>query len=504
MPEPTTRSDTATVVAVDQGTSSTKAVALDGRGRVVATAAVSIGQSHPRPGWVEQDATRIADSVDTALARITRALGDSAGAVQALGLSTQRESAVIWDRTTGEPLGPILGWQDRRTRERAQELIDEGHDDVVRRITGLPIDPMFSALKFEWLLDEVDPDRARSGRGEIALGTVDSWLVFRATGEHRIEAGNASRTQLMSLDDVDWSDELCDLFRVPRRALPRIAPSNEPTGPIRAAGPGDRRFNAVLADSHAALFAHGIGDGGVAAGDVKVTYGTGSSIMGLSDAATPAGLVRTLAWHDGTVRYAFEGNILSTGATLVWLSNLFAISPGELTALAEEANPDHGLELVPAFAGLAAPWWDEHAQAIISGLSLGTDRASLARAAVDSIALQIEDVLSAVDADLPGGIRRVFVDGGPTANAWLMQLQADFSQRRLVRSDAPELSAIGAGMLAGMGAGTWTAADLGDLGGTRTGFEPRMAADAATARRRSWLDAIARSRGIRASIPQHT
>jgi glycerol kinase len=487
------RADAPIVVSVDQGTSSTKAVAVDADGSILATATVSVGQAHPAPGWVEQDAVEIAESVDAALHAVAEQLGSHRLQVGALGLSTQRESAVIWDRRTGEPLGPVLGWQDRRTRDRAEALSEADHDELVRGTTGLPIDPMFSALKFEWLLDAVDPDRSRSARGEIALGTVDSWVLARATGEHRIEAGNASRTLLMDLTTVDWSEELLEFFRIPRSALPRITASNEPSATYSAGtefAPACR-FTGVLADSHAALYAHGA----TAPGDVKVTYGTGSSIMGIADtSATPAGLVRTLAWHDGTPTYAFEGNILSTGATLVWLSNLFGISTGELSALAERVPADHGVELVPAFAGLAAPWWDERAQGIITGLTLGTDRDVLARAAMESVVLQIEDVLSAVDAEAPRRLARVFVDGGPTANGWLMQLQADFGQRVLIRSDVPELSALGAAHLAGVSAGIWSAQDIAALARPGTEFRPRLDPEAAATRRASWLAAIARSR----------
>lgn len=485
------------VVAVDQGTGSTKAIALDSAGAMVASAAVPVGQTHPRPGWVEQSGTDIAASVDTALARIGMTLDqlteDGARKVAAVGLSTQRESAVLWDRLTGEPLGPVLGWQDRRTRDRAQQLMDDGRGDQVAAITGLPIDPMFSALKFEWLLDAVDPSRERSKSGRVAAGTIDSWLVYRLTGEHRVEAGNASRTQLLDLDAVAWSDELLSLFNVPRPVLPEVMRSNVPTAPLAGPHPfaPGCTISAVLADSHAALFAHGA----TSPGDVKVTYGTGSSIMGLSSSrGIPAGLVRTLAWHTGEPEYAFEGNILSTGATLMWLADFLGVSPGEVAVLAERAPSDHGVELVPAFAGLGAPWWDEHAQGIITGLTLGTDRAAVARAAVESIVLQIEDVLDAVETDDRLTVRRVFADGGPTMNPWLMELQADLSQRQILRSDVAELSALGAAHLAGVGAGLWSNDDLDGLPRSRTTFRPGIPPQAAVERRRSWLDAVARSR----------
>lgn len=424
------------ILSVDQGTSSTKATLFDDSGAAVASASVPLGQAHPRPGWVEQDAVEILTGVRTVVAEIA-----AAHPVEAVALSTQRESALVWDRATGEPLGPMLGWQDRRTAPRVAELAD--HAARVREISGLPLDPMFSALKLQWLLDAVDPDRTRSRRGELAVGTVDSWLVSSLTGEHRIEAGNASRTQLLDLASGGWSDELCELFDIPREVLPRVAASDEPTGEVQ--GLAGRQVWAVLGDSHAALYGHGVRG----PGSLKATYGTGSSVMGLVDdaARVPHGLVGTVAWRLGDrLAVGVEGNILASGATVAWLSRLLGRSVEELAALARTAPEDHGVTLVPAVAGLGAPHWDPTARAVLVGFDLGTDPGILARAAMEAIAHQITDVVDAAEA--AGPVAAILADGAPAADDFLMQLQADIGGRAVRRPRYSGLSARGAAQLA--------------------------------------------------------
>lgn len=489
------RAESAVIVAIDQGTSSTKVLVVDATGTVVSSAVIPVGQAHPQPGWVEQDAEEIVQSVLTGIREATTGFGER---IAGIGLSSQRESALAWDRATGQALGPVLGWQDRRTGPRAAELTLAGHGELVREITGLPIDPMFSALKLGWLLDQVDPDRTRSTAGEICVGTVDSWLLFRLTGEHRIEAGNASRTQLLNLATVDWDERLLHLFGVPRAALPLVHASSAPSAAVRGVAtlPAGTRVLAVMGDSHSALYAHGVRRPGT----VKVTYGTGSSVMGLietgsNDAATAGGLVRTIAWQTDAVAYAFEGNILSTGSTMVWLAGLLGRTPGELFDLAETAAADHGIDLVPAFSGLGAPWWDETARALIVGLDLGTGAGELARAGAESIPLQIEDVLAVADAGA-ARIDRIMVDGGPAGNDWLMQLQADLSQRDVVRPADAALSALGVAYLAGSQAGLWT--DTGVLALPRQSrtFTPTLDPDHARRRRQRWLAAVAGARGL--------
>lgn len=480
------------VVAVDQGTSATKAIIMDSTGDILGRAHVSLTQQHPQPGWVEQDPLVVMNSVMSAIADSLEPL-DSAK-VLGIGLSTQRESVMIWDKTSGQPLGPLLGWQDRRTAERAKELTRDGAGPAVQRSCGLPIDPMFSALKLQWLLDSVDPDRRLSRAGKIAAGTVDSWLVNCLTGEHRIEAGNASRTQLMNLDKVDWDPELLDLFRIPSQVLPEIVASNAPSGPLLVSDAVGAPVRAVLGDSHSALYAHGVRNPGT----VKATYGTGSSIMGLlgdvSHSSPLAGLVRTLAWHDGSPQYAFEGNILATGATAMWLAQVLDADVAHLDSLARTVESSDGVNIVPAFAGLGAPWWDERAEAAISGFNLGTTTAHLARAAFESIVLQIEDVLTAAEASISTRIASVLADGGPTSNNWLMQLQADLSQRTVLRSAVPDLSALGVAHMAAVEGGLCTAEEIGTFPRDRTVIQPSLPAVDADTRKSSWSRAVARAR----------
>ncbi|TDK28324.1 glycerol kinase [Arthrobacter crusticola] len=465
---------------------------MDAAGSISGRAQVSLTQQHPQPGWVEQDPLDIRNSVTSAIGASLKGLGSSA--VAGIGLSTQRESIMIWDRITGAPLGPILGWQDRRTVQRAKELISDGAGPMVQRVSGLPIDPMFSALKLQWLLDDVDPDRRLSRAGKIAAGTVDSWLVNCLTGEHRIEAGNASRTQLLNLDAVDWDTGLLDLFRVPSEVLPEVVASNAPTRSLLGTDAVGAAVCAVLGDSHSALYAHGIRE----AGAVKATYGTGSSIMGLLNregiSGQLEGLVRTLAWHDGTPRYAFEGNILATGATAVWLAQVLGTDVAHLDSLARTVESSGGVNVVPAFAGLGAPWWDERAEAAISGFNLGTTSAHLARAAFESIALQIEDVLSAAEKSTTTRIGSVLADGGPTSNAWLMQMQANLSQRTVLRSTIPDLSALGVAHMAAVQSGLCSADEIDAMPRNRTEIAPDLPAAEANARKLSWARAVSRAR----------
>ncbi|MGF9649138.1 FGGY family carbohydrate kinase [Pseudarthrobacter oxydans] len=489
---------TPVVVAIDQGTSSTKAIVVDREGKIIASHSISVTREDPEPGVVAQDPGEIRDSVFDA---INAVLAGQNVEVLGLGLSNQRESAVVWDRATGEPLGPLLGWQDRRTLDRVPALIEAGQDEKVRRLTGLPLDPMFSALKLQWLLDSVDGDRARSRAGEIAVGTVDSWLVYAMTGEHRIEIGNASRTQLMNLKTRTWDPELLDLFNIPAETLPAIVESNRPSVPVRGIRElsSPTRIFAVLGDSHAALYAHGNKDRGA----IKITHGSGSSMMGLLGSELPedhesdsaaAGLVNTIAWAEEHPVYAFEGTILSSGATLLWLAGLLGMGPGQLAAMAESVPSSQGTDLVPAFAGLGAPWWDKNATAVLSGFGLGTDARHLAHAAFDSIVLQAEELFSAAVQYLGHALPSVHVDGGPTKNDWLMQLHADISQRTIIRSNVAELSALGAAHMAGLACGLWTQAQLDALPRSKDVFTPEMSGENASMRRQQWLQAVDRSR----------
>jgi glycerol kinase len=478
------------LLAVDQGTSATKAALVDAGGAVVAQASVPVGMAHPRPGWAEQSAQEIWGSVRSAVAQCLA--GRDPASVAAVGLSTQRESLVLWERASGEPLGPMLSWQDRRTAADCERLRAQGAGPYVLATSGLPIDPMFSAPKAKWLLDAHDPGRARSARGELCLGTIDSWLLSRLGGEHVVEAGNAARTQLLDVRRCDWDERLLELFSVPREVLPRVVSSDGPFPAARGLAPlaDGTPVTAAMGDSHAALFAHA----GWRAGQVKVTYGTGSSVMRTAGADAPAdgGVCLTVAWAlGGQPVHALEGNIRATGAALTWLARFLGTTPEELAASA--AASSDGVHLVPAFGGLGAPWWDDAAVGLLSGLSFGSGAPQAARAALESIAFQIEDVVAAIEAGA-GPVDTLLADGGPTSNAVLMQLQADTSGRRVVRALARDLSALGAAHLAGLGAGIWDRDALEALTRTHEAYEPAEDPASRRARLAAWHGAVARSR----------
>ncbi|MFJ8791540.1 glycerol kinase [Streptomyces sp. NPDC102462] len=439
------------VLAVDQGTSSTKALLVDSTGRIVARGEAPLSQSHPAPGLVEQDALALLDSVRAAVAACLE--GTDPRSVAGIGLSTQRESVVLWETATGRPVAPLVSWQDRRGTERAARLAGTPFADLVRRRTGLPLDPMFSALRMAALLDEHDPARQRAGRGELRLGTVDSWLVGAMTGAFVTEIGNASRTQLLDLNTGAFDDELLEAFGIPRRALADVVASTGPFGQTQGFAhlPDGIPVVAVLGDSHAALFAHA----GWRPGVTKATYGTGSSVMTLAASPGAAGAIcDTIAWSTGRTSYAQEANIRSSGRTLTWLADLLQAPVEQIVELAAGSSAD-GVTLVPAFGGVGAPWWDPRAQPLLAGFSLGTGRGQLARAALESVAHQVDDVLGVMS-----GIERVMADGGLTRSTALMQLQADLSGVDVARTRHPDLSAAGVADLAGLVLGLWTTSDL--------------------------------------------
>ena len=456
------------ILAIDQGTGSTKGLLVTQDGNVFAQHSETISIESPKSGWVQQDANEIWQSV----VKCIDALMDAAGENEVLGLAitNQRESAIAWDKSTGEPIGPMLGWQDRRTVNRLGDFTEQQKHQI-RNITGLPLDPMFSALKFEWLM-------ANHSAQELALGTMDSWMVYKLTGQHRIELGNASRTQLLDIHSGKWSTELTSLFGIPSDALPELVVSDAVSEAIQTTKAKGLKVLAVLADSHAALFAHG--------SNIKATFGTGSSIMALTKQPVEApGLVQTVAWATGAdgITTALEGNILSSGSTVLWLAELLGSTPNELAILALDAKQTN-VNLVPAFGGLGAPWWDADAQGVVTGLTLAASRNELARAAFESIVLQIDDVIDAVEAATGEKISEVNVDGGPTSNDWLMQMMADYSQRRITKNDIPELSAVGVAKFA-----------FKKNSETKTTiYTPEISASSAESRKASWLESVKKSR----------
>jgi len=483
------------ILAIDQGTTNTKVLLVDGDGRIVQRASRPVQLSYPHAGWVEQDAdalwTSVRDAVDECLA--------SAPDVRPSGIAitNQRESAVVWDRATGRPAGPVIVWQCRRTSERCERLRHDGTEGAVRDRTGLPIDPLFSATKLAWLLDEIPDGRSRASDGALCAGTIDSWVLWNLTGgaTHRCDVSNASRTQLMNLRTVAWDDTLLDLFAVPAAALPEIVPSSGVVGETVSRGriPGGVPIASMIGDSHAALF----GQGGFRAGSVKATYGTGSSLMSATSGLvfSDHGLCSTIAWGIGReIVYALEGNISATGAALQWVAELLRLAdPGAAAELASSAESTGGVFLVPAFVGLGAPYWAERARGLMTGITRGTTAAHLARAALESIAFQVRDVFAVMTCDGRIDPAALLADGGASRNDLLMQFQADVLGTPVVRNNASDISALGAAYLAGLALGTWSSLDdIEALPQSLERFEPRMEDAQRRAALDAWGDAVAR------------
>jgi glycerol kinase len=485
------------VLAIDQGTTNTKAVLVDPRtGHGVAQGSVSVGVDFPAPGWVEQDPARIWSAT---LDAVAICLAGVPGVVPlALAISNQRESVVAWSRSTGEPLGPMLGWQDARATDLCAQLVADGAGDEVRMRTGLSLDPMYSAPKMRWLLDAAA--NAGAAPGDICLGTVDAWLIWNLTrgAVFATEAGNASRTLLFDLVTLDWSPGLLDLFGVPAGALAEVRASDAGFGSTADLGvlPAGVPIVAVLADSHAALYHHGR----VAPGTGKATYGTGSSVMVPCQGPdiAPDGIATTLAWLTDVPTYAREGNIIATGAALDWMASVLGVDPGRsggafLTDLASDVDDAGGVHFVPAFSGLGAPYWDRDATGVLTGVTGGTTRAHLARAALEAVAHQVADVVDAVESDGRARIEVLHADGGASASLLLMQLQSDVLGRPVHVADSSEASALGAALLAARTLGLAPATRTVD--GPLSAVKPRIDLRARIARRAAWADAVARSRG---------
>lgn len=481
-----------TILAIDQGTTNTKAVLLTGEGRVVAQASRPMQVSYPKPGWAEQSATAIWNTVAEVIAELVKAAGDYS--IVALAISNQRESIVLWDAATGEPVAPCVIWQCRRSSERCAALRKAGHEtDVVAR-TGLGLDPLFPSAKLAWLLDNTPGAREAARAGKLRAGTVDSWLVWKLTGgrRHVTDHGNASRTQLFNLDALVWDASLCELFGVPKTLLPEVLSSDALFGTtasgVTALAEGTP-IHAVMGDSHAAAFGHGI----TGPGNVKATMGTGSSLMAVTGVrvASSHGLSSTIAWsHGGKVLYALEGNIAVSGQTAAFALRLLGLeNETALTDLARTVEGSDGVSFVPALAGLGAPHWRDQARGVLCGMSLGTTQAHVARAALEAIALQIVDVLRAMEADLGADLPFLFVDGGASKSDFLIQLLADLANRPAQRGAIAELSSYGAGKLAAEAMGIWQPPQTG----TSMRFLSTMPAETRNAILAQWHGALQRT-----------
>jgi glycerol kinase len=450
------------VLAIDQGTTNTKALALDASARIVARASVPTPVSYPRPGWAEQSATEIWRVTGEAIDGCIATLPDSTD-IAAIGISNQRETVQLWRRSTGRPLGPCVTWQCRRSADRIDAMRSPETEAKVAAISGLGLDPLFPAAKIGWLLDAIPEALALARAGDLCAGTMDSWLLFNLTGgaRHATDASNASRTQLFDLTRQAWSDDLARLFDAPLDILPEVCDSDAHFGVTVASGrlPAGVPVHAMMGDSHAALFGHGVR----APGAVKATYGTGSSLMTLTSAplASRSGLSTTIAWRrDGETAFALEGNISVSTQAAAWAAEMLGLPDvAALTELSLGARNDSRVTFVPALAGLGAPWWETHARATLTGMSLATGRAEIARAALEAVAHQVADVFDAMERDLGQPLAKLSVDGGPTHNDVLMQIQADLLGRPVRRQRLAELSAFGSGAMAAIAVGFFSEAD---------------------------------------------
>ena len=489
------------ILVIDQGTTSTRSIVFDGEARRVGIAQVEFRQHYPEPGWVEHDPEDIwRDTLATARDALRRS-GVTAGDIAAIGIANQRETAVIWNRATGQAVHRAIVWQDRRGTSRCQELRADGAEDLVRARTGLMIDPYFSATKIAWVLDNVDGARARAERGELAFGTIDSFLLWRLTGggTHATDVTNASRTMLYDIHAQCWDAELCRLFRVPEAMLPQVHDNAHFYGTTASDLLGTAiPISGIAGDQQAALFGQACFERGMA----KATYGTGCFMLlntGGEAVALGNRLLATPAYRlDGQMSYALEGSIFVAGAAVKWLRDGIGVitHAGQTDDLATRVPDNHGVYMVPAFAGLGAPHWCAGARGAIYGLTLGAGAAHLARAALEAVAFQTMDLIDARAADGRGRPATLRVDGGLAANDWLCRFLADIIDIPVERPADLEATARGAAFHAGLATGVWSGlAQLAALWSRGRRFEPSMPADARAPLAAGWHDAVRRTLG---------
>jgi glycerol kinase len=478
------------ILAIDQGTTGTTCLVFDREGRLVGRAYSEFEQFFPRPGWVEHDANEIWEVTRRVAGEALAAAGIEGRELDAIGITNQRETVVAWDPESGEPIHRALVWQDRRTAERCDELRAAGHGALVRERTGLVIDPYFSATKIEWLLANAE------GAERAVFGTIDAWLLFKLTGRHVTDYSNASRTMLFDIHRLVWDEELCGLFGINPARLPEPAPSSCSFGTTTEFG-GEVPVCGVAGDQQAALF----GQACHAPGEAKNTYGTGSFVLLNTGAAAPApqdGLLTTVAWGLGEeVAYALEASIFVTGAAVQWLRDGLGIieAAAETEALAASLNSNDGVYFVPALTGLGSPHWDPYARGTIVGLTRGSGRAHLARAALEGIAYETVDAVRAQEAASGERLAVLKADGGAVANRWLMQFQADVLGAPVVVPEIAETTALGAAYLAGIAAGRWTREQVGEMWRVAARYEPAMGEDEREELLAGWSRALERSRG---------
>jgi glycerol kinase len=487
------------ILALDQGTTSSRAILFDRSGRPRGIAQQEFPQHFPQPGWVEHDAADIWQSQLACARQVLREAGVGAGQIAAIGIANQRETTVLWDRASGQALAPAIVWQDRRTADACELLRAQGRAELIQQATGLELDAYFSATKLAWLLDHVPGARERALRGELAFGTIDSWLVFKLTGRHVTDVSNASRTMLFNINEMRWDHGLLDLFDIPFALLPEVVSSSELVGhadarwfgqPVPVAG--------IAGDQQAATFGQACHRQGM----VKNTYGTGCFMLmhaGARPVASRNRLLATVGWRiDGRTDYLLEGSVFMGGATVQWLRDGLGIieKSSDVEALALSVPDNGGVYLVPAFAGLGAPHWDPYARGTIVGMTRGSGRGHIARAAVEAIAYQSAELLGAMQKDAECPVAEVRADGGAARNDLLMQFQADLLGVPVVRPAVTETTALGAACLAGLAVAFWESREevAGQWRAERQ-FDPAMSADRRESLLATWASAVRRAQG---------
>lgn len=485
------------ILAIDQGTTNTKVLVIAADGTIVSSASSPVTVTYPKPGWAEANGEDLWESVQAAIVACMATAPDVD--IAAIGISNQRESVMMWDRASGEPIGPCVIWQCRRSAERIASISRPDHIATISRKTGLALDPLFPAAKIGWLLDNVGGAREHAADRKLCAGTIDAWLINKLTGGKTFatDASNASRTQLLDLKTLSWSEDLGAIFEVPISILPEIRASDANFGVTRGCIglPEGVPIQAVLGDSHAALFGHGVREPGI----TKATYGTGSSLMTLTQdmLLSQNGLSTTIAWKRGdATTFALEGNITVSGNAASWAATMLGLSDAEaLTELAQTVENNDGVFFVPALAGLGAPHWNAAARGLFCGLSLSTQPSHLARATLEAIALQINDVVLAMEHDLGVELHGLSADGGASGNSFLMQLQADILGRPVTSSHLKELSAIGAGAMAGLSIGLWSEYDVASRL-TKAGqtYVPQVDQFSRDVIRQGWSKALSRAK----------
>ena len=493
--------DTGYIIVIDQGTTGTTAMLIDSTGAPLWTTGRDIRQIYPRPGWVEHSPVELFESCLETIDELLEIAELHPRSIAGLGITNQRETLVMWDRRTGEPVSNAIVWQCRRTAQLCDSLKSQGYEDAVRQKTGLPIDAYFTGTKIRWLLDEIPDGQRRAASGDLACGTVDSWLIWNFTNKlvHATDVTNASRTMLFNIDTLDWDDDLLAMLDIPKAVLPEVRSSSEVYGHVA----GDLSYGqpvpiaGVAGDQHASLF----GQCCFAPGSTKNTYGTGCFALtntGTDRVDSSSGLLTTIGWGiGGEVNYALEGSVFSAGATIQWLRDGLGLmeTSAESESLASEVDDNGGVYLVPAFSGLGAPYWDMYARGTIVGLTRGTTRSHISRAALESIAYQTRDILDLMQKEGGTAISSLRVDGGATDNNLLMQFQADILGVPIQRSAIKETTALGAGFLAGLAVGAWNSPEeLEALWQADATFHPAMDESQREAHYSDWQRAVERSR----------